>query len=127
MLEKKLERKMKKFSPKSKMLPSGCCCPVEEETTLHLGFQKGNNPAHLGRKERACNRSSKLVTWSSLMSNDPVLRRRKERACNPWDSRLAGLWACCWPCGLAAGLAGFVGLLACFFFYSFSFSTLVCT
>jgi hypothetical protein len=28
---------------------------------------------------------------------------------------LVGLWA------LLAGLAGFVGLLACFFFYSFSF------
>jgi hypothetical protein len=67
----------------------------------------------LGWKERACNRSSKLVTWSSLMSNDPVLRGRKERACNPWDSRLAGLWACCWPCGLAAGLAGLLAGWPC--------------
>jgi hypothetical protein len=52
------------------------------------------------------------------MSNDPVLRGRKGRACNPWDSKLAGLWACCWPCRLC-GLAGLL-LLLFFFFYSTS-------
>jgi hypothetical protein len=36
----------------------------------------------------------------------------------------AGLWACCWACGLTAGP---VELVAHFFFYSFSFSALVCT
>ena len=67
------------------------------------------------------------------MNNDPVLRRRKERACNPWDSRLAGLWACCWLCGLAAGLAGLLagwpcrlcglaGLLLLLFFFFFNTS-----
>jgi hypothetical protein len=50
----------------------------------------------------------------------------------------AGLLACGLAAGLVglllalqacwlAGLAGFVGWLACFFFYSFSFLALVCT
>jgi hypothetical protein len=71
MLEKKLERKMKKYSPKSKMLPGGCCYPVEEETTLHLGLQKGNNHVWRGWS-RTMQSMAKLVTLISLMSNDPV-------------------------------------------------------
>ena len=69
---------MKKFSPNSKMLPSGCCCPVEEETTLHLGFQKGNNHVWRGWS-RTMQSMTKLV---KLINEQRSCALRLDKECS---------------------------------------------
>ena len=110
MLKKKLERKNKEKTLKNQFCSGGTAAAHFTASRL---FIQGSNGAIImcgAVEKRACNSWQKLVTWSSLMSNNLVLRGRKETACNPWDC-----WACCWPAGLA------VGLLALWLCCSFSF------
>ena len=100
-LQKKLERKIsqrKKTREKNaeELLPSVQVLRLlpkkEKKNTLLRVLKDGINPVWCGWKQRACNRPVGLLLACGLA---------------------AGLWACCWPCGLACLL-----LLLFFFFFN---------
>ena len=108
-----MKNSLKKCSFLPFLLSRGCgCCLRRKRKTRFLGLQKKGliQCGLAGKREHATGQRLAAGLWACC-----------------WPCGLAaGLWACCWPCGLAAGLVGLLAgwpcrlclLLLLFFFFS---------